>query len=327
MNLTRAGLPIRTVILSAADYEREVLPYSHAEWGAGRTFDEHVADIENVAQSRFGRQRKHLIGLESGGGIAASLKLYARTLRWGDRTLRATGAGALFTLPHLRGRGFATMLLAAVLDQERAAGRDFVFVFSDIGTAFYEALGFCALPSRTISFGTDALEPVRSEMGVLQEEDWKGVAACHNALARYQPWAFTRTPAVWEWLRARRERRVAGPQPVALVTRSGERIRAYVTGRRDAEHDCFILEDFGFAGMASVGALHHLIGAAAGDLRRVRGWLPPAVARAGLPRGLVASRRRGIALALALSPAGREWVAKASAPGRACDPLWSEDLV
>jgi predicted acetyltransferase len=314
--------------LSVDEYGRDIMPYSHVNWGGERSLEQHLEDVRAIAESRFGRQRKHLIGLHDGDRITATLKLYARTMLFGERTLRASGFGAVFTPPHMRGRGYATMLVAALLDAERTGGRDFAFLYSDIGTAFYEMLGFVPLPSRSLVFPVSALTPGRADMNVLQEEDWKGVAACANALARRQPYAFTRPPAVWEWFQLRwSQRSTTMTQPVQLVSRRRDRIRAYVLGRRDPANDCFMIDDFGFTDEASVQTLHHLISAGAGDLRRIRGWLPPAIARAALPRGTVGLRKHGILMAAPLSPAGREWVALAAKRGQPHDPVWNADYV
>ena len=50
---------------------------------------------------------------------------------------------------------------------------------------------------------------------------------------------------------------------------------AYVFGVRDTQRDEYILEEFGFADDAAAAAIPALLRAAAGDLRRIAGWLPP----------------------------------------------------
>ena len=69
--------------------------------------------------------------------------------------------------------------------------------------------------------------------------------------------------------------------------------------------------------------------AAAGDLRRVAGWLPPPFARDVLPRGSVRARKSAVLMLVPLSPLARTWWnenKEATLTGRA-DPCWSADHV
>ena len=68
-------------------------------------------------------------------------------------------------------------MLGALLDDERAAGRDVAFLFSDIHPAFYERLGFITLPSRAISLRATSLDGSPAGGVPLEASDWPAFAA------------------------------------------------------------------------------------------------------------------------------------------------------
>lgn len=319
--------PIGVAAVSVDEYVRDVLPHSHALWAGARTFEEYVAEFETAAGSAWGRRRFRTLGLRLDGELVASCKRYDRVLRCGTRRYRAAGIGAVFTPPAVRGRGYATALLGALLDAERDAGTDLAYLFSDIHPAFYERLGFMALPSRAIALRADALPNVRIEVSALGARDAGAVRRVFEALDERRPFAFVRTALDWEWQRLRAESREHGGGDVRLGVHRGRGLAAYVAGRRIPSSDAFVLDEFAFARDGDRALIPSLLRAAAGDLRTVRGWLPPAIAREALPRGAVRARRDAIAMVLPLSRAFRAaYRARPDQPERA-DSCWSTDHV
>lgn len=314
--------------IAPEEYVQKVLPQTYALWGAGRSYEAYVSDFLSVAGSRYGRRRKHTVGFFANGVVGATCKLYSRDMRWGDRVLRAVGIGAVHTPDELRGRGYASAMLGSLLDAETAAGTDLAYLFSDIAPAFYERLGFIALPSRVITVRAVTLPWKRIRTEPLESSDWPRVKRCFEACDALRAFGFTRTAAVWEFVRkvwgALPDR---GVQPVHLVTRRGNSIRAYAFGRRVPASDAFVIDEFGFADEAACADAVALLRAAAGDLGRVSGWLPPLPERELLPHGSVRPRRLAIYMVLPLSAAGRSWW-KAEAPtirDSQADPIWSAD--
>ncbi len=318
---------MRIVALSAADYVRDVLPHSAAIWSGDLDFAAYAADFEALCASGFGRRRFRTLGLEIDGAVVSSCKRYQRELRCNGRAFRAAGLGAVFTPESARGRGYATAFLGALLDDERAAGTDWVFLFSDIHPAFYERLGFVRLPSRALSLRADTLPRERFPARSLGAEDWPAIERCFAALEATRTFALTRPPLVWEWLRMRWGE-PSGVR-VRLGIMRGRRLAAYVLGRRFASADAFALDEFAYVDDEAAGMLPALIRNAAGDLRKVTGWLPPAPGRAHVPRGAVRARRTGIAMVLPLSGAARAaWRSAAAAvTASAADPCWNADHV
>jgi predicted N-acetyltransferase YhbS len=317
---------MRIIPLSADEYVRDVLPHSAAMWAEGRTFDDYAADFRAVATTGFGKRRFRTLGFALDGALVASCKRYQREVRCGERQMRAAGIGAVFTPQEFRGRGYATAFLGALLDAERAAGTDLVFLFSDIQPAFYEKLGFVRLPSRAIALRADTLSAARVVTRTLDDSDWPAIERCFAAHEALRPFALTRPPLVWEWIRLRER---AEPAPVRLGILRGRRLVAYVRGRRYPDADSFALDECAFADGDAAEALPALLRNAAGDLRKVTGWLPPAPVRDLLPRGAVRARTAAIAMILPLSPAARAaWRVQATrVGGDAADTAWSTDHV
>lgn len=316
--------------IAADEYVRTVLPETLPLWGGQRDLATYVNDFRAVAESAYGRRRRFTVGVRDENGIACSCKVYDREFRWGEKRLRATGIGAVFTPPALRGRGYASAMLGALLDQERDAGRDLAFLFSDIHPAFYERLGFVALPSRLLTVRAASLDGSPAGAVPLVDGDWAGVRRCFDALDGQRPWGFKRTPLIWDWVK--RKLTAPGPpstQPVNLAIKRERTVVAYVIGRRVLREDAFVFDDFAFNGDEGRARLPALMRSAAGDLARIAGWLPPAVAREALPRGSVRARKSGITMFAPLSPAARAWrksVADELGGARA-DPVWAADHV
>jgi GNAT superfamily N-acetyltransferase len=315
--------------LSADEYVREVLPHSRTLWAGERSFEEYVDDFRTIAGSAWGKRRFRTVGLRVEGRLVASCKRYERVLRCGARTFRAIGIGAVFTPEAWRGRGYATALLGALLDAERAAGADLAYLFSDIHPAFYERLGFVALPSRAMTLRADALPDERVEVTTLGDRDATAIRRTFEQLDERRPFALRRMPLDWEWQRLRNRSRERGGPLLRLGVRRGRTLAAYVAGRRLPAADAFALDEFAFAVPDDARCVGPLLRAAAGDLRRVRGWLPPEIARDALPAGAVRPRREAIAMLIpigtAFRAAWREWAPRIAA-SRA-DPCWSTDHI
>ena len=305
------------------------MPHSAVEWAGTRTFERYAGDLRDFAATGYGRRRFRLVGVRAGGTVASSCKLYARELRCGERTRRATGIGAVFTPEALRGRGLATTMLAAVLDAERAAGTDFAFLFSDIRPHFYEELGFKKLPSRVFTLRAKSLDFERIAPVPVEDGDWPAIARCFAALERTRPIALARPPLVWEWMRSIHRIHALKGDAVSLAIRGRRGIVAYCLGRRVVKADAFVVDEFAYAGEAHRHLAGPLLRAAAGDLAKITGWLPPSPARSAIPRGTVRARRDAILMIAPLSPSAREaWRLESPALLESgSDTVWSNDHV
>jgi predicted N-acetyltransferase YhbS len=322
-------MELRLRELSAQEYAREVLPLTEPLWANGRTFETYVSQTAEIAASPYGRRAFRTLALTAGGThILASLKRYERAARTADRELHAMGIGAVFTPQEQRGRGYASAMLALALDAARKSGFDFAYLFSDIHPQFYKELGFAEMPSRSISLRADTLGAQRITVERMQDRDWSGVRRCFDEMEASRPFGLLRSPSVWNWIRTRLvhgSEHTQG-QPVNLVVRRSKRIAAYLIGQREPKHDALVLDEAAFADEESAQLLPTLLRSAAGDLRRIVGWLPPKPLRTLLPRGSVRRRSDAIWMIAPLSPAGVAFVKAAQSTGIA-DGVWTLDHI
>ncbi len=316
------------VPLDAQTYAREVLPLTAEVWAGQRDFERYVSQNLEIAHSGYGRRHFRTVGLNDGTTLLSSFKRYERAIHMGAQRLRAFGIGAVYTPPELRGRGYASAMIAMAMDRARTDGYDVAYLFCDIRPQFYEELGFTQLASRAISLRADNLPNDRIEVRRLEDGDWSGVRRCFELRDRMRPWAFVRTPLVWELIRLRIHQgseHLIGVQ-TNLAVRRGRAIAAYVLGVRAPEHDAYLLDELGFADAQAAGLVGPLLRSAAGDLRRIAGWLPPDFARERLPRASVRRRSEALFMAAALSNAGKTWLRLASAPSIG-DGIWNTDHI
>jgi predicted N-acetyltransferase YhbS len=314
--------------ISARTYARDVLPLTAALWAGRRTFDQYVAQTLELAASAYGRRRYRTVGLYDGRRLVASFKRYERELRDGSRRMRAVGFGAVFTPNELRGRGYASFMLASALDAARREGYDVAYLFSDIRPQFYAAVGFRALPSRKLTLRADALPSERLQVASLGRGDWSAVRRCFERAELRRGAAFLRDDALWRWIAMRvgHGSEHAAGHATNLAVRRGSTIRAYVLGARVPERDAYVFDEFGFSGEAGAAIVPALLRAAAGDLRRVVGWLPPDGARQMLPRGTTRTRAAATLMMAPLSGDGERLIETLSRSTNG-DFIWPTDHV
>lgn len=124
-------------------------------WGGGLAEEPFIGYQRRLARSPEATGRYRLLGLvdEGGGGVLSAFKAYAlrgsteRGAPAGRSELRVLGIGAVFTAPELRRRGHASAMLARALELHANNGFDAALLFSDVGAALYERLGFRLLES------------------------------------------------------------------------------------------------------------------------------------------------------------------------------------
>jgi len=119
----------------------------HPIWGGGLSEDRFVAFQRRLAEAGEAGDRHRLIGLFDGTRLLAAMKAYDLLGSCAANPLRILGIGAVFTPPPLRRRGHARRMLELAIAEYAAHGAQAAILFSDIGTAYYERLGFRALRS------------------------------------------------------------------------------------------------------------------------------------------------------------------------------------
>lgn len=309
-------------------YARDVLPLTAPLWAGRRTFALYAEQTLETARSGYGRRHYRTIGLFDGATLVASFKRYERSLRDGERELQAIGFGAVYTPAEFRGRGYASFMLAAELDRARSAGCELAYLFSDIRPQFYTPFGFVELPSRDLTLRAAALPAQRVRPAQLAAGDWNGVRRCFASYERERCAGFARSQSVWGWItmRIKHGSEHSAGHAFNLVVGRGRGVRAYVLGARVPERDAYVVDEYGHAGEDSAALIPALLRAAAGDLRRIIGWLPPAGPRDLVPKGTTRKRKRSILMMVPLRPDGRRLVDRVLAE-RGGDFCWATEHI
>ena len=158
--------------------------------------------------------------------------------------------------------------------------------------------------SREISLRADTLGKRRLEVVRLEDRDWSGVRRCFElceparAERIYPHAARLGMDAPAHGPVYRTQARTADESRRATRPRD-RRVRS---GRPRARARCVFVDEYGFADDAAAELIPALLRAAAGDLRRIVGWLPPSGARELLPRGSVRKRKSSVLMAHRSSP-------------------------
>jgi GNAT superfamily N-acetyltransferase len=191
----------------------------------------------NIAQTRtpWGREHLHRFALlDDDGGLLATAKRYRHDVRLDGREGWMAGFGAVFTPPAARGRGAASRLLETLVQQSRHEGALMASLFSEIGTAFYERLGFSSVPLDEVTVnvtrqGGSPAMLVRS--GV--ERDLADIAAIDSSRSAGVRFSLRRGPSLLAYALSKK-RLLAGLGPPGLrqveffVAEEGASAVAYV---------------------------------------------------------------------------------------------------
>lgn len=267
----------------------QALDQTYSLWNDGLTRERYGQYNRAQFSTPWGAARLRRVGLVEGGRLLASAKRYSLHARLDGRLVPVLGIGAVFTPPDLRGRGLARRLLDALLEQGRVEGRTLALLFSEIGSAFYERLGFRVVPVReadlavTIAAGAPAML-VRSG----EPADLPFIAEMHGALSERARFALAYDPDWIQYSLAKKRMLAAFGRPGVrgvefFVVEEGGRAVAWlllqVTGRRRAGYrEAWTLEGCGDRDPsgARVGAmLQTLLARAPADAPPIiRAWWP-----------------------------------------------------
>jgi len=166
------------------DQLQRILDETFPLWGEGLSRRGYEQWNHAQQQTLWGQRHLTRLALVDGDTVVATAKRYDLTMTVNGRATRTLGIGAVFTPKKLRGRGHATAIVHAMEDAARADGVEASLLFSEIGSAFYEKLGFTTVPVQTVDIavaqgkGAPAML-VRSG----EDRDAGHVAALHAARA------------------------------------------------------------------------------------------------------------------------------------------------
>lgn len=127
----------------------QVLDETWTLWHDGLSRKGYETYNDAQLRTRWGAAHLARVGLVEGGELLASAKRYHLTLAIEGRRVPALGIGAVFTPPERRGRGHAPALIERLCDDARKDGCRAALLFSEIGSKYYERLGFTVIPHAT----------------------------------------------------------------------------------------------------------------------------------------------------------------------------------
>src|SRR5262245_18652674 len=159
---------------------------------------------EELADSAWGRKWfSWRAFVDERGQVLSSLKLYRPMVRLESATSRAAAIGAVYTPRTHRRRGYAASMIRAVLDEAELRSDHPGFLFTDIGVAYYAALGFEPLACEDL-LGT-LPSPARQASSTISfrsgtPDDIDDMARAHERTCTSRAVAVLRDREHWEFL-------------------------------------------------------------------------------------------------------------------------------
>lgn len=264
---------------------RRIAAESYALWGGGLSRDAYVAMWAELACTPWARRfYRHYAWVGEDRTLLSSVKIYRPLVRLFERTGRATAIGAVFTPRDQRRRGHAAAMLRTVVAEARDRGDLVALLFTDIGTEYYERLGFTALPADVAEGVLDlASRPERQDIALRPMEllDGPSVVEAHASSSRARCLAIVRDFDHWcfvvERTRAFLERRDGADwRAIYRTAVRGGSFAGYLVAH-STDETWNVREAAAAGGDPQLLAAILRAGAAearASGARRVNGWLP-----------------------------------------------------
>ena len=133
---------------------QQIVDDSYPIWNEGLSADGYARWNALQRRTAWGERQLWRVALvEPGrdGRYLASAKWYDLRCQINGESMRVLGIGAVFTPPHERGRGAAADLIQAMMAAAAADGYSAALLFSEIGAAYYERLGFRVISRDTLT--------------------------------------------------------------------------------------------------------------------------------------------------------------------------------
>jgi GNAT superfamily N-acetyltransferase len=223
------------IVLAEGPLLEEILDHTFPIWNESLSRSAYGQWNEAQLRTPWGRQHLQRFALlDDRAGVLATAKQYRFDVRVGGRDGWMCGIGAVFTPAQHRGKGHASTLVEELVSRAQRDGALLASLFSEIGAAFYERLGFMGVPIDEVTItvaqkgGAPALL-VRAGA----ERDLDAVAAMHAVRSAPAPFALRRDRSVVHYALSKK-RLLAGLGPPGLrqleffVAEEGASAVAYV---------------------------------------------------------------------------------------------------
>lgn len=224
-----------TIVPAEGQLLEEILDHTFQIWNEG--LSRPAYGQWNRAQLRTPWARQHLrrfAALDDRGQVLATAKQYRFDVRVGGREGWMCGIGAVFAPPEQRGKGHASALVETLVSQAQRDGALLASLFSEIGAAFYERLGFTGVTLDEVTITVDRKGGAPAMLVRAGEErDLDAVAAMHAIRSAPAPFALRRDRSVVHYALSKK-RLLAGLGPSGLrqleffVAEEGASAVAYV---------------------------------------------------------------------------------------------------
>ena len=191
---------MKLVVAEGAILE-EVLDATFPIWNEGLTRDGYAR--WNAAQMRTSWGKDHLQRfalLDDHGRWVASAKRYLWPMRLDGVDGTMCGFGAVFTRPEERGRGYAGVIIEQLIERARAEGAAVAGLFSEIGEALYQRLGFVSVALDEVDVHVERKDGAPAMLvRAGDERDLPALAAMHARRSSDVRFALRRDPPVIDY--------------------------------------------------------------------------------------------------------------------------------
>jgi len=189
------------VVLADDPLIERVLDDTYPVWHEGLTRDAYSKWSRGQLRTPWGREHlQRFVLVDDAGAHVASLKRYRHPVRVDGRDGWMCGIGAVLTVPDHRGAGHAARLVEHVVEQSRREGALLAGLFSEIGTAYYERLGFSVMALDEVSVHVSPSRRAGSPAMLVRagdDRDMPLLAAMHAVRAKEARFAMRRdTPLI-----------------------------------------------------------------------------------------------------------------------------------
>lgn len=189
------------LVTADAALRKRILDHTWTIWNEGLSRDAYVRWNEAQLRTVWGRDHLHRFALlDDRGELLASAKRYRYDVTLDGRIGWMCGIGAVFTPDDRRGQGYASRIIDMLLEQERKDGALMAGLFSEIGTAFYQRLGFAPVPLDEVTVVVtrkDGAPAMLVRAG--EERDLPAVAGLHEARSASARFALRRSPSLVQY--------------------------------------------------------------------------------------------------------------------------------
>lgn len=165
--------------------------------------------------------------VEQDGVLAAHVRLFERSIRMHDTTLRIAGLGNVITARAFRGRGHAGRLLQAMTSAARAEHFPYSILWTHI-PALYERYGWVLVEEHVMRASVPELPPMSGRIRDFSDEDLPDVSRLYNAVNASRTGPTIRTQDYW---RFQLSSLTPGSGEFLVATRADGPIVGYVRSR------------------------------------------------------------------------------------------------